>query len=47
MIMYISSTHSPIIEGAHYVYKHMHTVTNHCNTDIYIGSSSNVIEYLY
>ena len=26
MIMYISSTHSPIIEGAHYVYKHMCTL---------------------
>ena len=45
--MYTSSNHSPIIEGAHYVYKHMDTVTNHHYTDIYIESSCNVIEYLY
>ena len=24
--MYILTNHSPILEGAHYVYKHMHTV---------------------
>ena len=47
MIMYISSNYSLIIEGAQYVYKHVHTVTKCHYTDIYTESSCNVIEYLY
>ena len=40
-ILYILTNHSPVLEGTHYVYKHMHTVSN-CHyviplyTDIYI-----------
>ena len=26
-ILYILTNHSPVLEGSHYVHKHMHTVT--------------------
>ena len=35
-ILYILTNHSPVLEGAHYVYKHAHTVSKSHYTDIYI-----------
>ena len=38
-ILYILTTHSPILEGAHYVYKHMHIVIQQIykHTKMYAG----------